>query len=299
MKRREVYKPADKATVFIGSSRIKFDLDLETWRKLTGDEPIQLAVVGTSPRPLLKDLADDENFKGKLIVDVVENLFFSPRTFITEKWARETVEYFKEETPAQRTSAVINKGLESKFVFLEEGIFGLTQLLNDLELPDRPGVFSFPRFPKEFAVANADRQTFMTPMFLSNPTLINKQIENWIKLGATDKTPSIKGEALEAVFKEVKASVDKIRSRGGDVVFVRPPSSGGYLEMEVAVYPRGEYWDAMLAYTNTKGIHYADYSKIANFECPEWSHLKPEDVIIYTTELVRVLKEEVGWKFPK
>ena len=30
-KRAMVYEPADKATVFLGSSRIKYDLDIPTW----------------------------------------------------------------------------------------------------------------------------------------------------------------------------------------------------------------------------------------------------------------------------
>jgi hypothetical protein len=67
-KRAKVYAPSDKATVFIGSSRIKFDLDIPTWEKIAGEEAIQLAIVGSSPRPVLEDLANDENFKGKLLI---------------------------------------------------------------------------------------------------------------------------------------------------------------------------------------------------------------------------------------
>ena len=52
-KRARVYEPADKATVFIGSSRIKYDLDIDTWRTLTGKDAIQLANVGSSPRAVL------------------------------------------------------------------------------------------------------------------------------------------------------------------------------------------------------------------------------------------------------
>ncbi len=296
-KRKEIYKSPDKATVFIGSSRIKFDLDIPTWEKLTGEEAIQLAIVGTSPRPVLRDLSNDENFKGKLIIDMVEGIFFSPQTFITDNSAIESINYFQSETPAQRSSAILNFKLESGLVFLEEGKFGINNLLNDLQLPNRPGVFAFPSFPHEFEVARYNRQTFMTPMFLTNPVLIKRQTDNWVKLGALDKTPGIKGEALEAVFKEVKDAVDKIRARGGQVVFVRPPSSGGYLETETAAYPRQEYWDAMLKYTNTSGIYYTDYPRTANFVCPEWSHLTPKDAITYTEELVRILQQEKGWRF--
>src|SRR3954454_7874272 len=76
-KRKQVYEPIDKATVFIGSSRIKYDLDIPTWQRLTGDHAIQLANVGSSPRLMLNDLAQDENFKGKLVIDVTEFLFFT------------------------------------------------------------------------------------------------------------------------------------------------------------------------------------------------------------------------------
>lgn len=76
-KRAMVYEPSDKAIVFIGSSRIKYDLDQETWKKLTPFHPIQLAIEGSCPRPILEDLANDPNFKGKLVIDVTEGLFFS------------------------------------------------------------------------------------------------------------------------------------------------------------------------------------------------------------------------------
>src|SRR5436190_11513260 len=63
-KRAKVYEPADKTTVFIGSSRIKYDLDVDTWQNMAGTNAIQLAMVGSSPRTILSDLANDPNFKG-------------------------------------------------------------------------------------------------------------------------------------------------------------------------------------------------------------------------------------------
>src|SRR5581483_10211984 len=48
--RGQVYEPADKAVVFIGSSRIKYDLDIPTWESITHTHAIQLAFVASSPR---------------------------------------------------------------------------------------------------------------------------------------------------------------------------------------------------------------------------------------------------------
>jgi hypothetical protein len=296
--RRKVYKASDKATVFIGSSRIKFDLDIPTWESITGDEVVQLSMVGTSPRPLLHDLANDENFKGKLIIDITEGLFFERNTRRTEKSAVDGIKYYKEETPSQQASSVLNYGLESRFVFLEEGKFGLDELLKDLEVPNRPGVFSFPRFPKEFGLTTYRRQDYMNEKFLTDTSLQRRQCENWTKLGALSRQPGINGDSLITVFKEIKASVEKIRARGGQVIFVRTPASGAMEEATKAAYPRQQYWDKMLAYTATEGIHYEDYPETAKMICPEWSHLSSKDAVIYTKKLVEVLEKEKGWKFP-
>ncbi len=116
-KRKEAYKSRDEATVFVGSSRLKFDVDLPTWRKLTGEDAVQLSIVGTSPRPILRDLGNDANFKGKVIVDMMEPLFYNPATFITEKSGLEALKYYESETPAQRASALLNFKLESRLRF--------------------------------------------------------------------------------------------------------------------------------------------------------------------------------------
>src|SRR3989337_1036632 len=106
-KRKQVYEPIDKATVFIGSSRIKYDLDIPTWQKITSDHAIQLANVGSSPRLVLEDLAGDPDFKGKLVIDVTEFLFFVQAPY-ADKTPAENLAYYKKETPAQKFSFVVN-----------------------------------------------------------------------------------------------------------------------------------------------------------------------------------------------
>jgi len=296
--RSRAYKSRDEATVFIGSSRIKFNLDIPTWEKLTGDEVIQLSLVGTSPRPLLHDLGNDENFRGKLIVDVTERLFFDRNTVARNRSAVKAITYYKEETPSQKMSSLLNHGLEGKFVFLEEGKFGLDELLKDLEIPDRPGIFTRPRFPKDFGLTTYRRQTYMSKKFLADTNLQKRQCQNWIKTGGLSKQPGISGDSLEAVFKEIKASVDKIRARGGEVIFIRTPVSGPMKEAERVAYPREQYWEKLLAYTKSAGIHYEDDPVTANMICPEWSHLSSDDAVLYTKALVHALQLK-GWNFKR
>ena len=296
-KRKEIYKPIDEATVIIGPSRIKFDLDIPTWENNTGEKVIQLSFVGTSPRPLLEDLANDKKFKGKVIVDITEGIFFDRKTEMTNESANKALKHYKNWTPAEKFSSTVNNILESGFVFLDKDKFSLNALLKDLEVPKRKGVFMFPHFPRGFEMCTSERQNFMTKEFVKDTVLHNKQIANWRFFGDFEKIQGIKGDSLETIFKEVKTSIDKITARGGKVIFVRTPSSGGYWETEQSVYPREQYWDAMLAYTNTPGIHFKDYPETANLICPEWSHLTPDDAITYTKAFIRML-EQKGWSFP-
>ncbi|MBA2500292.1 MAG: hypothetical protein H0V30_11250 [Chitinophagaceae bacterium] len=296
--RAQVYKSQKESTVFIGSSRIKFDLDIPAWQSLTGEEAIQLAIVGTNPVPLLEDLANDVKFKGKLIIDVTEPLFFSVAPPASAS-AVKGINYYKKQTPSQKFSSRLNYALESKFVFLEENKYAVNALLSDLEVPNRQGVFSFPVFPKGFEVTNYNRQTYMADDFLNDPKQIKKQTDNWMLLGSIFAAPPIKGDTLTQYLNRVKSAVDKIKSRGGQVLFVRTPASG---PMEVgtrAGYPRDQYWDQLLKYTNSPGIHYEDYPETSGFICPEWSHLAPKDAVTYTQHLIKTLRTEKNWSFAK
>lgn len=288
-KRGEVYQPQDKATVFLGSSRIKFDLDIPTWEEVTGEKPVQLSLVGTSPRLLLKDLADDENFKGKLVVDITEVLFFSQNPAFHQS-AIEATSFYKDETPSELVSNRLGFALESSLSFLEERRFSLNTFLNDLEILNRPGVFSMPAFPKGFEWTTKDRQTYMSDLFLQNKADVKRQTDIWNILIMGDPTPPLGDTALQNMLQEIKTDVDKIRARGGKVMFVRTPSSGPMYEGEKKKYPRGKYWNAMLAATNTEGLHFEDDSITAKLVCPEWSHLSRQDAVVYTKQLVRQLQ---------
>ncbi len=166
-----------------------------------------------------------------------------------------------------------------------------------MEIPNREGVRERPVFPKEFGLTKRNRQDFMTDKFLSDTLLQKRQKDAWTKTGSMSRAPGVGGDTLLGIFKQVKISIDKIKDRGGKVVFVRTPSSGAYIETENIVYPRKKYWDAMLAHTKTEGIYFKDYPETANFICPEWSHLSSKDAVVYTKELARILKEEKGWQF--
>jgi hypothetical protein len=294
-KRGLVYQPAYKATVFIGSSRIKYDLDIDTWRKRTGEDAVQLAMEGSSPLPALDDLAADKDFKGKLVIDVTEGLFFSsnPRNFDDPN---RNIAYYKDLTPAKKFSFKLNKGVESKLVFLDRDNYSLTAFLDKLRVPNRPGVFAMPIFPMEFGRTSFDRQALMTDEFVKDTSLQRRVTNIWEFFRSVNKTPPASGALLDSFFIAIKNNVDKIRARGGQVIFVRTPSSNPMRMGEQKAFPRSQYWDSLLTVTGCAGIHFEDYPEISNFVCPEWSHLSPADAIVFTNHFVDILAAK-GWKF--
>jgi hypothetical protein len=296
-KRAQVYGPKDKTIVFIGSSRIKYDLDRPTWESLTDVKAVQLAMEGTCPRPALTDLANDPNFKGKLVIDVTEGLFFNMAPPFM-KTANENIKYFYDRTPAQRASFELNKVVESQFVFLDKDFLSINARLDALELKSRPGVFMMPTFPMAFKRNTFDRQAYMTDGFVAN-TAERNQVKNiWAFFAKMAMSaPPMPPQAFDAIFKSVKADVDKIKARGGEVVFVRTPSSGVYWQGECMGFPREKFWNRLLTETKCSGIHFMDYPAINHFDCPEFSHLKQQDAALFTKEFFRLLSQQSGFAF--
>jgi hypothetical protein len=290
-RRAMIYQPADKTTVFIGSSRIKYDLDVDTWQNMAGTSAIQLAMVGSSPRTILSDLANDSNFKGNLIVDVTEILFFSPAPQVNLT-PNEAINYYHKRTPAQKASFEFDKMLEPSLVMLNKNFYSLNGLLDHLYVPNRQGVYAGLDFPIGFQETLYSRQSKMTDSFLADTNRINKVRGIWGGLAKLNPAPPVKGKDLDAILFSVKHDVDQIKARGGTVMFLRTPSSGPFLMGEKMGYPKEKYWDKLLTVTQCKGIHFSEHASLSNLICPEFSHLNPHDAVLYTKGIIDILKKE-------
>lgn len=168
--------------------------------------------------------------------------------------------------------------------------------MNDLHVKDRAGIYGGPDFPWEFDKTMFNRQSKMDDRFVSDTNLQNRVRAIWGSLGKVNKEKPPTGKKLDSLLNAIKTDVDKIKARGGQVVFLRTPSTGPFLQMEKAGFPRKAYWDRLLAVTQCPGIHFEDYPSIAHFNCPEFSHLAPKDAVVFTNHLVQLL-EQKGWNF--
>ena len=296
-KRAMVYEPIDKATVFIGASRNKYALDIDTWQSLTGDHAIQLAIEGNSPLPVFDDLAKDTKFKGKVVFDVTEGTFFTTSTGIAEP--KEDIDWYKKRTPAQRLSFILNTALESKFVFLDKYNFSLNALMNKFHVTKRKGLIDDPIFPTEFGRTTFERQEIMMDRFLTDTLLQNRVKGIWTFFGNVYKDVPLTGARLDSLLGTIKNDAEKIMARGGKILFLRTPCSGPLLADDRKLFPREKYWERILAITGCSGIHFLDYSAIDHFICPEWSHLGRLDAIVFTKNIIKIMQEEKGWTFPQ
>lgn len=291
-------KATGDATVIIGSSRALFDVDLDIWEEIAGVRPVQLAMEGTSPRIFLKDIANDESFRGTLIVGVTTVLFFTQEGGLRES----VLAYTRDETPSQRADHLLSIPLERVFAFIDEQSRPKRQMAI-ARLPLREGMK--PRFdPRKLSIMDEDRNTEMWSRLINDEAYRKEAQDQWMLLlrpapapGANaGPPPPMPDDAINAVISEVKASVDAIRARGGEVVFIQPPVGGPFGEVERAAFPRERFWDRLLAATDSAGVSFYDHPEMQNYNLPEWSHLAPPDAKRYSRALVPLVYEALEKK---
>ena len=108
-------------------------------------------------------------------------------------------------------------------------------------------------------------------------------------MGAGRRPPPIKPAAIEVAQRELHDAVAAVRARGGDVVFLRPPSDPRFRVFEEAQLPRAQAWDALLAAGGLTGLHSDDDPVMRELVPPEYSHLSRACATVYTDAYVRAL----------
>lgn len=285
IQRRRIDEGEGDATVLIGTSRMLFDVQLDVWERLAGRRPIQLALEGTSPLPVLEDLADDPDFTGTLLVDATPGLFFSGYA-MREK----VVQHYRSETLSQRMGERLAMGLEPHLGFLDPD-FALFRVIERQAWPRREGV---PRYTdvRKLSVHEADRNTRMWARVETDPAYREQAKAIWAQFFDAPPpppmaTPEKAAAVIEQQISRAARAVAKLRARGVRVVFVRPPSDGRFLEFENRTMPRARTWDVLLARTGAPGVHFEDHRDMQGLDLPEWSHLSAAHAVRYTESLYR------------
>ncbi|WP_143011827.1 hypothetical protein [Sphingomonas sp. YR710] len=264
----------------VGDSRILFDTDLSRFQQLTGVRPLQLALPGTNGRPVLEDLAADPKFKGLVIVGMADTSYFRDKI----GFMKQALDLGHWESPAKRGSFVIHRFLAQHLAFLETE-YRLSTLVARTDPNWRAGVEGPYNDVWKIGQSFGDRQTFMWPRIEQDERLRQHALAAW----GGFRGPPVKPAIIAMTQAKTRAAVDTIRARGGDVIFVRPPSIPEIRANEEKRIPKARGWDALLTTSHSAGIHIDDLPAAQGLVIPEGSHVSRACATVFTDAYVRRL----------
>lgn len=281
--------------VLLGTSRMLFDVDLDVLERGLGQRPTQLAIVGSSPFPVLADLAEDDSFHGTVLLDIVPAMYLAPAGPPVEA-SQKAVHRYHSWNLSQRWGHKLGTVLESRVAFLKQEDLTLAKLLEKLPIPNRPNAMIGPALPPYFYTLDENRRARMFDEAAVVGSPLQQRVANgWLPLFSVPPAPTfippevfgrMMGEAVEARFKQTAQHIARIRSRGGKVVFLRLPVTGPLVQREEQLAPRAATWDRLVRENNVPAIHFAEHAELSSFTCPEWSHLSAPDSVEFTRRLV-------------
>lgn len=284
--RRRIDRGEGDALVIAGSSRVLFGLQLPVWEQVTGRRPIQLALEGSSPMPVIEGLADDPDFVGDLVIGVTPGLFFSGRVGREDALRR-----YAAESPTQRAGQWLSQHLIEPWWASYNDDFALFTVLARQPWPQRAAVPT-PLEVRKISVMDDERNTRMWSRVVDDPAYREIARRTWLQ-NIGRPPPGGPQAALERRQQQIEravAAVAKLRARGVRVVFVRMPSAGPLLDNERRNLPRESTWDVLLARTGVPGIHFEDHPALQGYDLPEFSHLSPPEADRFTAAIAPLVE---------
>jgi hypothetical protein len=191
--------------------------------------------------------------------------------------------------------------LEEHVAFLKQEELTLDDLLKRLPIPNRPYAQVPSRPPPYFGTLDQERRARMIEECARPGSELARMIQQiWIPLFTPPPPPTYipkdefekkTGQAIEQRFRDVAAAVQKLRTRGGKIVFIRFPNSGELKKLEDRETPRAGIWNRVIKDTAAPGIYNEDFPELKGFDCPEWSHLSAGDSVEFSKRLIPHLRK--------
>jgi len=289
---------APDALVLIGDSRMQLDIDVARLSQLSDRPVVQLAIDGQTYLPVLRDLADDPNFRGTVLV-AANNA--PPAIGTADREANALIDHWHRRMKGQ-WSAYINawlglqlQGTSGWFAtdLPREEIFRrivagrkTSSYLQTLPDRSRRADYGPPEAQAQFYVSRVLRN-YVKPFDGRGITDIAGFEARLESLLAQEQPRNPAG--LEQTILQIGKWATAIRSRGGKVIFIALPRSGMIRRIEDVRTPREMYWDPFLAGTGGAGLHFADEPALAGYRAPDGSHLDQRQVGPFTEDLYAAL----------
>lgn len=265
------------ALALVGSSRFQTGLDPAAFERAFPDRAaISLAINGSSPLPVLQDLAQDERFHGAVLCEVLPHAFFAD--------APQPELHAADWVHANRTKTFIADAENS---LRDEFRTRLAVLLPDLSHEQLAQALLRRRAPTPGYSALDDRRSVRADFTKTDAASIAARNA---KDFATVGRPLSEAER-RARYAAIRAWVAKIVQRGGTVVFVRMVATGDVLRAEERRFP---YFDEFAREVGAPAVSFDREPELAGFDCPDGSHLDQRDRARFSEALGAVLRRK-GW----
>jgi hypothetical protein len=259
--------------VLAGSSRFHGGLRVGEFAALNPARTVvQLSVSGGSPLSVLAHLSADANFRGVVLCEVIPHHYFTdighrepwpglahrPYSSRWEDWLH---------VQASRQFTLMNPAVKLDRVFLSLLTSGTLPGPMQMEMNERRELsVDYGRTNLEEALANG--------------------AVAYQRFGKV-----LEGSALKERIFWINAQVERIKQRGGRVIFFRMISSGRILAVEEDRFPDPIYWAALTAGVGAPAIHFREIPALGGFNCPEGAHLDRQDAAPFSRALAVDLRQ--------
>lgn len=245
--------------VLIGSSRTQVGLNPRVLsRHLENTQVLQLAIDGSSPLPVLRDLAADPSFRGTVICEVAPTMFFAASPD-TEAKPNEWLRRYHNRSFVVAVEAPMRAAFERRFATFLINL-GPKHVLDEMLQGRLPQPHYVHMQPDRLKAARFEG--------MDTARALDKWERRFTEMG---RVPT--REELDRRFEQIDMSVRRIQERGGEVVFLHMVSSGTVREIEEQRFPRETFWEPFARSTAGIAIHYADSPTLSHFTCGDGSHL--------------------------
>ena len=260
----------------VGSSRMQVGFHPATFRKMfPGRELVNLSMAANMPGGVLEDLANDEDFRGTVICDLNASHLY-PQQYDA---GRELAEQGRAAGPGGRWAAFFAAQAQGRMACLQPNV-GWRRTLEKW-LGGREPSPSYRR-----VLLDRSRPTDYAGL----PEKTRRRVREGRVAKTRGRTyaardfPEWRGHAVR-----LGELVTKIRDRGGDVAFVRFPTTAEHWAATAGSYPRERFWDRLRRYTGARTVHFRDLPETRDLKCPDTSHLDAADAPRFTEAILKEL----------
>lgn len=272
--RSDLLKP--KSLVLIGSSRFKETLDPDILATYLPQQSTihQLSINGGNALPLLEHLAQDTEFRGDLLVDILPMFLSHDRTedFPVQKY----IQHYEQSalySPLERELSAMVQG--NVAIFSQSADFKKWMKLRRVA----PDAMVMTRRETTRRIVRHAQRSFEYD---------EKKDQSWVDQWTRSFEPR-SAQQTEATLERWRAATKTLRARGSTLTFFRMTSCSHVLAMETKLAPREDFYDRWERALGGRWIHFSDDPVLSGLSCHDGSHIIGEDATTLNRRLSELL----------